>query len=201
MINELGGTKMNFKKIFDLFKNSKNSMYNLVIILLLGVFIVIVTSFFNGNTKASSINENQQEKGETINDMSSYEQKMKNELKYALGKIKGVGNVEVVIYFESGEEQVPAVDVNKTYSTTQEKDNSGGNRVNNQTSDGSKVVITNKSNGSEPLILKTYKPKITGVLIVAQGAEDKKIQYEITKVVSTLYNIPQNKVNVCSMES
>lgn len=192
---------MNFKKIFDLFKNSKNSMYNLVIILLLGVFIVIVTSFFNNGTKASISNENQQEKGETLNDMSSYEQKMKNELKYALSKIRGVGSVEVVIYFESGEEQVPAVDVNKTYSTTQEKDNSGGNRVNNQTSDGSKVVITNKSNGSEPLILKTYKPKITGVLIVAQGAEDKKIQYEITKVVSTLYNIPQNKVNVCSMES
>lgn len=192
---------MNFKKIFDLFKNSKNSMYNLVIILLLGVFIVIVTSFFNNDTKASGINENHQEKGETLNDLSSYEQKMKNELKYALSKIKGVGNVEVVIYFESGEEQVPAVDVNKTNSTTQEKDNSGGNRVNNQTSDGSKVVITNKSNGSEPLILKTYKPKITGVLIVAQGAEDKKIQYEITKVVSTLYNISQNKVNVCSMES
>ncbi|WP_055667686.1 stage III sporulation protein AG [Desnuesiella massiliensis] len=192
---------MNFKKIFDLFKNSKNSMYNLVIILLLGVFIVIVTSFFNNGTKASISNENHQEKGETLNDMSSYEQKMKNELKYALSKIRGVGSVEVVIYFESGEEQVPAVDVNRTYSTTQEKDNSGGNRVNNQTSDGSKVVITNKSNGSEPLILKTYKPKITGVLIVAQGAEDKKIQYEITKVVSTLYNIPQNKVNVCSMES
>ncbi len=197
---------MDLKKLFEILgeKNTKNTLYNIFIVFLIGIFIVIVASFFKNknetqaNGKIADSNEVQ-----IINnkyDTTLYEQRQKEELKNILSKIEGVGNVDVMIYFESGEEQVPAVDVNRSVSTTEENDNSGGKRQITQNNDGSKVVIANTGNSNEPLILKRYKPKVTGVIIVAEGAEDGKIQYEMTKAVANFYNIPDNKVNVYSMK-
>ncbi len=60
--------------------------------------------------------------------------------------------------------------------------------------------MSNSSNGSEPVILKTEKPEVLGVMVVAEGAEDSKIKYEITKAISSLYNISVDKVNVLAMK-
>lgn len=197
---------MDIKKLVENLskKGTKNTLYNILIIFLIGVFVIIVTSFFDKkgtivtNSKAEETVDNKQESND--NQLSQYEQKQKEQLRFILEKIDGVGNIEVSIYFESGEEHIPALDVNHSNSTTQEKDNAGGVRETIQNNDGSKVVMTNTGKANEPLILKTYRPKVTGVIIVAQGAEDKKIKYDITKAVAGYYNIAENKVNVYSMK-
>ena len=50
--------------------------------------------------------------------------------------------------------------------------------------------LRNDGNKNEPLIVKTYKPKITGVCIVAEGAEEKITELRITKAVLNLFNLP-----------
>jgi stage III sporulation protein AG len=37
-------------------------------------------------------------------------------------------------------------------------------------------------------------------MVVAEGAQDKQIQFDIVKVVSQTFNIPINKVNVYPMK-
>lgn len=133
-------------------------------------------------------------------DQKTYEENQKVDLKNILKKMEGVGDVDVLISFESGEEKVPAYDTNAQVSTTEETDTEGGKRTNNQKNDGATVVMTSKDGGNEPFILRTYKPKITGVVVVAEGAENSKTKYNIEQAISKLYNLSLEKVNVYPMK-
>lgn len=133
-------------------------------------------------------------------DEKNYEEHQKTDLKNILKKMNGVGDVEVMMSFENGEKKVPAYDKNSQKSTTEETDNQGGKRVNNQNTDGESIVMTTSDGNNEPFILTTYKPKIIGVIILAEGAANSKTKYEIEQAVSKLYNLSLDKVNVYSMK-
>ena len=140
------------------------------------------------------------EEVETINTKEEYEETQKKELKSILESMSGVGKVQVMINFKSGESKVLAYDSSKQIVSTEEKDTEGGTRVSNQTNDGTTVVMTNEGGDNEPFIVETYKPKIEGIMILAEGASDSKIKYDIQKAVSSLYGLSAEKVNVYPMK-
>lgn len=190
---------------------SKKVMPNLLIVLLAGVLIVMMMSSYKAanlpsiqtlNPNGGNNKDSNKAEATTSTDKVStdYETAIQDKLKETLEKIDGVGKVDVMVSFESGEEQVPAVNINDSTSTTQEKDTEGGTRSTTQKNDGSTVVITNQGDKSEPLIVKTYKPKVSGVCVVAEGAENKITELRISKAVINLFNIPENKVNVYPMK-
>ncbi|AGX43663.1 stage III sporulation protein AG [Clostridium saccharobutylicum] len=173
---------------------------------LIAMNVLLPVSKKDATSKISSSTNTQNK--ENTNDTSAskttsekdYEESQKTDLKNILKKMDGVGDVEVMISFENGEQKVPAYDKNTQQSTTEETDTSGGKRVTNQNTDGSKVVMSSSDGNNEPVILTTYKPKITGVVIVAEGAENSKTKYEIEQAISKLYNLSLDKVNVYSMK-
>lgn len=210
---------MDFKKLLEKLTKKDNDngkgssdkkvMANLAIVVLVGVLVVLVYSTFktapvpNIQTLNSSNDGKESKVGNTDStegDPSNYENEIQEKLKHTLEQIDGVGKVEVMVSFETGEEQVPAVNVNDSTSTTEEKDNEGGTRNTTQKNNGSTVVITNEGDKSEPLIVKTYKPRVSGVCIVAEGAENKVTELRISRAVVNLFNIPENKVNVYPMK-
>lgn len=187
----------------------QKNITNLIILLLLVIMFYLVVSYFTGVnniTKSEKTNlekvskEDMNSDSQKDSEVLSYQEKQEKDLERILGKINGVGSVDVVINFQSSEVKVPAVDNSSQKSTTEETDSEGGTRVNSQETDGDKIVMSNSSNGSEPVILKTEKPEVLGVMVVAEGAEDSKIKYEITKAISSLYNISIDKVNVLAMK-
>lgn len=195
------------EKIANLFK--QKNITNLIILLLLVIMFYLVVSYFTGVnniTKSEKTNlekvskEDMNSNSQKDSEVLSYQEKQEKDLERILGKINGVGSVDVVINFQSSEVKVPAVDNSSQKSTTEETDSEGGTRVNSQETDGDIIVMSNSSNGSEPVILKTEKPEVLGVMVVAEGAEDSKIKYEITKAISSLYNISVDKVNVLAMK-
>lgn len=194
--------KKELKKIL-----SQKKLNNLIIVCIVLGFILIAMNVLLPNGKKSNnkiiSSASQDNNNDTTVKVQSkeedYEEKQKNDLKNILKKMNGVGDVDVMISFENGEEKVPAYDKNTQTSKTEETDTEGGKRINNQNTDGSKVVMTNSDGNNEPFILTTYKPKITGVVIVAEGAENSKTKYEIEQAVSKLYNVTLDKVNVYSM--
>ncbi|WP_251859488.1 stage III sporulation protein AG [Clostridium sp. Marseille-Q2269] len=183
-------------------KNNKKNM-NILIVVLVGVLFLIAGSTFKKDNVMSK-NENpknkqsQEEKIEIENE--NYEKETQNRLKTTLEKIDGVGKVEVMITFESGEEKVPAVNINNSTNKSVEKDTEGGTRDTTQENEGSSVVITNNGDKTQPLIVKEYKPKITGVCIVAEGAENNITKLRISKAVVDLFSLAENKVNVYPMK-
>ncbi|OAT86904.1 stage III sporulation protein AG [Candidatus Arthromitus sp. SFB-turkey] len=185
-------------------KKSNKFTYMIILIIIAGVMILVV-SYFNDSTPTflnlsndTTFQENKRE--ENLSTSTTYQDKVKNELKNILSKVKGVGEVDVIIHFEGGEELIPALDSEKSNTVTEERDSNGGNRVNNNNKDGTKVVMSSQGSSTEPLILKTYNPKIIGILIVAEGADDTRLSYELTKIVSSLYDISESKVSVIPMK-
>lgn len=199
---------MNFKKLIDYFKDEKkkkNAFTNIVITGLIGILIVIVASFFNSTEgfSASDNNKKQETKSQSQSDSQSienYESNVENKLKNTLEQMDGVGKVQIMMYFASGEEQVPAFNVNKSTSVINETDNSGGKRTTTQDSDGDTVVMSKDGDKESPLILKKYKPKVTGVCIVAEGAENDATKLSITNAVVDLFGISADKVDVYAMK-
>ncbi|MGN0143939.1 MAG: stage III sporulation protein AG [Clostridium sp.] len=195
--------------IRDFFKNNAR-IRNLSVVCLILIFILIfmnvVGSSSSFNKKITSISNNGSKENSTdvsndkVMTSDDYEEKQKVDLINILKKMNGVGDVDVMITFENGEEKVPAYDKTEQKSTTEENDTQGGKRVNNQNNDNSKVVMTQNDGKNEPFILTTYKPKIVGIVIVAEGAENSKTKYEIEQAVAKLYNLSLDKVNVYSMK-
>ncbi len=193
---------MDFKKL----KNEVNKLFKnkymgniLAVLLVIGFILIAITILAPGllSGKDEVLTEENNTKVNTT--VSTYEDKQKVELTNILRKIDGVGEVDVMINFESGEEKVAAYDSTNQTTKTEETDTNGGKRVSNQQNDTTKVVMSSESGGNSPVILKTYKPKVIGVVITAEGAESSKVRYDIEKAVSSLYGISVEKVNVYPM--
>lgn len=200
------------EEINKLMKNKK--FVNCLIVLLVIIFLWLAVSNFMGDDSslvkgnneskpigAKEVLGQEQEGVTTSKELLDYETEQKEKLEKILSKIDGVGDVVVDIYFESSEVKVPATNSNTQNSETKEEDNNGGTRLTKQETGGETVVMKSNSSTSEPFITKTYKPQITGVLIVAEGAKSSKITYDIQKAVSSLYNLSLDKVNVYPMGS
>lgn len=193
---------MDFKKLKNevskLFKN-KYMGNILAVLLVIGFILIAITILAPGllSGKNEVLTEENNTKVNTT--ASTYEDKQKIELTNILRKIDGVGEVDVMINFESGEEKVAAYDSTNQTTKTEETDTNGGKRVSDQQNDTTKVVMSSESGGNSPVILKTYKPKVIGVVIAAEGAESSKVRYDIEKAVSSLYGISVEKVNVYPM--
>ena len=198
------------EEINNLMQNKK--FVNCLIVLLVIIFLWLAVSNFigddagltkgNGDNAPIGAQEVSSDEGVTTSkELLDYETEQKERLEEILSKIDGVGEVVVNIYFESSEVKVPATNSSTQTSETEEEDTNGGTRVTKQETEGATVVMQSDSSTSEPFITKTYKPQITGVLIVAEGAKSSKITYDIQKAVSSLYNLSLEKVNVYPMGS
>lgn len=119
-------------------------------------------------------------KGEekTYSNIDEYVNTLENKLKKNLSLVDGAGKVSVIISVESGMETVLA-----TVKTTED------NTVKEEpfTVGGKTVVIT-----------ETY-PKIIGVVIVAEGANNLSVRVSLINAVSVFLNIDSNKIQILPM--
>ena len=191
------------ERIKKVFKDNK-ILSNITAIILVLIFILIAINIFkpklSTTTMSSNKGDNKKESSNVKSEETSYEEEQKQQHVAILKKIEGCGNVDCMLTFSSGEVKVPAYDETKQNNVTEENDKDGGKRTTTQNSDNSKVVMSNKDGGNEPFILETQKPKVVGVIVVADGAKDGRVKADIEKAVINLYDLPANKVNVYSMK-
>lgn len=214
-------SKFDWKKFSGNLKQTKGKKYitNLIILVLVGMVLVIFgrsmgdTSVINldknlskktkittNDQKQTQINGEEKEEQETETKYKNDEKEVEKKLKEILENISGVGKVKVMVYFKGGEEKVPAFNVNDSTSLTEEKDVEGGTRKTTQKNDGRTVVMMNTEDGTEPLIIRKNNAAVTGVCIVAEGAENKLTKLEIQNAVINLFGLEENKVNVYPMK-
>ncbi|AWZ48262.1 stage III sporulation protein AG [Clostridiaceae bacterium 14S0207] len=217
-IKSISDKKINKKEDNNKNKNKKNNFTNMFILILVGVFLLMSVGVFSKHKAAPtmaelSANKNKESKDPDENlkldnneenkgskDVQKYGEELNEKLKRILGLIDGVGRIESMIYFESGEQYVPAININNAISATEETDTNGGKRKINQNNDGKTIVTFNEKDSTKPLITETKAPKITGVCVVAEGATDKVTQLRIVQAVVNLFNLPENKVQVYPMK-
>jgi len=193
-----------FEKLKDvvLKRDSKKNFQDLTILFIIGLIIVIVFNFFSPQTNRIpgyvEVSEQPKQEGKKLN--LSYEEKMEQELTSVLKKIHGVGEVEVMITFESGDEYVPAYNHNYSTKVTEESDSGGGKRVTNENNNSNTVVTSSEGGTTKPFVVKKMNPKVLGIIVVAEGAENPDVKYQLYEAVKTVFNLEQYRVNIYPME-
>lgn len=156
-------------KLLEKLKGKKWIEYLFLGVLSIVVILIFLSSVQKETAKDSSV-------------IDEYVFSIENRLSTALSQVEGAGNVTVVITVESGMETVLATE-----------------KIVTENADKS-VTITETPiiiNGKTVVLTEKY-PKIIGVLIVAQGADNILVMNKLQQATVSLLNIDINKVEILS---
>lgn len=195
---------MDFKGFLDKnLKNPKKFILNMIIVILIGILMMLISNVYKSINLADKKKKEEKSVIEvaTYAPQLTYEEKLKKDLIEILMQIDGVGKVNAMIYFEEGASAVPAYNENNNTRKIEEKDNQGGTRITTENSRNINVVLMNEGTSNKPFIIKEIRPRIGGVIVVAEGAKSPLIKEQIINAVKTGLNIPANKVSVLPMKN
>ena len=181
-------------------KDRKKLIENAAIAVIIGVIVIIAGSTVFRSSK-TDIPQKSQQKSSNADDASqstlSVGDDLEMKLQSVLSQIQGVGKTDVMITYKTTRENVPAYDINKNQSSTEEKDSEGGTRSIRQEEYDSSVVFEDGSGGGKiPVILKELEPEVKGVLVVAEGAGSIEVRERILHAVTVVLDIPVHKVEI-----
>lgn len=169
----------NRKKLFLLFEKLKEDKKTLLIIAIgfLGVFLIFISEIFpeKGSEMTQLKAQNEYEFFDTG-----------KELEQIIGKIEGVGDVEVMITYDGTSETVYAYDKSEQKNDTELKKEE-------------EHIIIDKGNAEDGLLIKEIYPKVTGVAVVCEGGGKPTVKGEITQMLKALYGISSNCISVSEM--
>ncbi len=126
----------------------------------------------------------------------AYEEAYQQELVFILQKMVGVGEVEVMVTIESTEEVVVDKNFQNTQRTTTERDTKQASRQISEVTHNGEVVLYQVSGNEQPLVLKQIQPKIRGVIIVANGAENLVVKKMIIEAVERGLDVAPHRISV-----
>lgn len=195
------------EQIKNMFKseegNEKKKIENLVFcLILLVITIIAINAIWNGNKSENKQNATTTQlvnAGNTISeDMNNtnVEYNLQNNLKNILGKIKGAGQVEVLITYTQTSELVPLYNETVKESVTEETDSTGGVRTIEQKDNNKEVVCTEESGGKQPITQKIVMPQVEGAVILAEGAGNAEVKNSIMQAVEAVTGLSSYKIQV-----
>jgi stage III sporulation protein AG len=127
---------------------------------------------------------------------SDYEHEYEAELREILQKIVGVGVVEVLVTIDSTEEVQLDKNVKDTQQVTSENDHNGATRHITDVTRSGESVLYQSSGDQNPYVLKYTKPKIRGVVVVANGAENLTVKKLLLEAVERGLDVPSNRISI-----
>ncbi len=179
------GDKMNFGLIKDS-ENPNKKRINRIIITVVIVAILFLAFGNFGDEEDKSVEE-----ANSSFDLNTYKEKLEEEAENALSQIKGAGDVKVVLSFDStGKTVVARNSQSKTEKDTGDTDNKERKEVTDN------VVVYGQGQNEKPYITEEKMPLPSGVLVIAKGAENETVQYELYEAVKALYGISSHRIKV-----
>lgn len=191
-------------QILDKVKKKKWGKEEWIILILAGIFLLIV--FWPGDSaddkeKSEKAVADISRQGLQTEGNTSYKEQMESQLEEILKTIDGIDSVNVMITFQTSEEEVVLRETKNTQETTVEEDNLGGTREIESKSEEETVCygeVAGESTG--PYVTYTIAPKVEGVLIVVGGNQASSLRTQIVKAVQALFDVESHKVVVIKMK-
>lgn len=179
------------KKPFDMGIKKKTQTVLIVIVVAIILIIYFSSSFDNGLFSGSE--KRPEPTDAPVNDG------LEREIEEKLSLIQGAGTVKVIISYEYSKELVPVyVEDIKTSVMEDESDNSKS--VSKSENHQNEVVTINKNSQDSALILKEKSAVVRGVIVIAEGAGDINVKFNLLKAVQTLLDISPEQVEVFEMK-
>lgn len=178
----------------------------LILIGLLGAFIMIMNSFLNvermepeADRIITPYSDEQEVFMNQVKDKTpfqEYEEQYETRIKDILEKMIGVGKVDVLVNIESTEEITVYRNMREMQQTTDEKDRNGASRQVNELSRSGEIVMYKTGGNDAPIIIKTIKPQIRGIVIVANGAENEVVKQMIMDAVRKGLDVAPHRISI-----
>lgn len=183
-------------------KTNKRKIENLAFFLVVLIITLIAINSIMGNDKK----ETKKDEGgykvladiEASNNVT-YEDELEKRLENILETMVGIGKVKVLITYTKSSEVVPMYNENNTTSQTSETDSSGGTRTIEEKGTNKEIIFTEENGASVPATQVVVNPKVEGVIVTAEGANDSTVKANIISAVEAVTGAPAHKVQVFSM--
>lgn len=88
---------------------------------------------------------------------------------------------------------------NNSTSSTTETDSEGGSRTSEEATTNKEVIFTEENGTSVPATQTVVNPKIEGVIVTAEGANDANVKTNIISAVEAVTGVATHKIQVFSM--
>lgn len=184
--------------------NSKKKIENLVVfIIILIITIIAINTIWNSSSKNSTTKQENDltskqlaSNGDTNSGSNFQEDELEKRLENILTKIEGVGKVNVMLTYSQSSEVVAMYNETSTNSSTQETDSNGGSRTINQIDSNKEIVFQNEDGQNVPVTKTIINPKIEGVIVTAQGANNANIRTNIIQAVGAVTGVSTYKIQV-----
>lgn len=172
--------------------NIKNIGKNKIALMAIAGIILIMTSYVDFSK--SDKNNDKKTCVEKTKENNDYVHEMEKKLEELINTVDGAGKCTVMITVKSTNEKVLQQD--KEISN---KSQSGDRNV-TESSDSSKTLVLKEDDRENPYIVKEIMPEIEGVVVVAKGAGDKKVNGDIVKIIQALFNVKAHKISIIKMK-
>lgn len=166
-----------------------NALVSIVVVLVLLMFLY--NTVFSQNIGEKRIDLIDDATDKTLHEDLSFDDEER--LEKILSQIRGVGRVDVMITYETGKEIIPAFDIQEK-SQNKESREADGSITFDSSEDSSKNLVT--VNNEDLLVLKEIKPKVKGIIIVAEGAGNLVIRNDIMNAAAAVFDISTDKIVV-----
>lgn len=179
------GDKMNFGLIKDSENPNKKRINKVIILVIIAAILFLAFGNFGSEKNITT------EETNSSFDLDTYKGKLEEEAETALSQIKGAGDVKVVLSFDSTGKTVVA----RNSQSKIEKDNGDtDNKERKEVTDN--VVVYGQGQNEKPYITEEKMPLPSGVLVIAKGAENENVRYELYEAVKALYGISSHRIKV-----
>jgi stage III sporulation protein AG len=180
-------------------KKKPRSMYVYLALLLVGVVLMFISANPD-RERAPVVPPQSAEVAAPALARADYRERLERDLESHLKKIRGVGDVSVLITLEGGPVFEYAQNRENTERVTEEDDGAGGTRNITEHTERRQAVITRENNSEQALVSRERLPQVNGVLVVAGGAENPWIKEQITHAVEAALNLPSHRIRVLPMK-
>lgn len=175
-----GAVKKFFKRLSE-----KTKIKNIEVVV--GIVILAIALIAYAAFKPNSVTDNSESSEQ------KYFSEVEKKLESILSEVEGVGKVDVLITYKGTSRIVPAMST-ESKSTEKSDDSFGGSYFDRIETSGTSPVL---EGGSVVVVGKEY-PEISGVLIVAEGAENIAVRIKILQAASTALAVDPSIIAVLS---
>lgn len=182
--------KLLMNKTVTNFLNKLKSPKILITVGILGIALIFISSFFDGNSlKKTSV-------AKEI-DTEEYRLQLEKDIKKIVTDITGSRDVTVLITLESGIKYQYA-DIHE--GTSSDKTESNSQITSSETKQGY-ITVKTSSGGEEALLVTAQMPEVRGVAIVCDGGDNEIIKEKIKNTVMAALNITSKRVYIAGGNS
>ena len=161
----------------------------------LGLALIVAGSIMSRSGKENKPDEN------AASELKAYQETLAEEIETFVSLIKGAGKVKAYVTLDSGPETVYVKNISVSKNTQSETTPQGQTRETISESETVQPVTGKMSGAGDSLVTEVViAPKVSGCVVVCEGACDSEVKAHVYKAVQVLLGVPIYRIEVLPMQ-